>query len=86
MTTRQRTSRRSQSFKKGRRRNGDDVQRRYENAWDDMVGYSGDPAPQRGLSTRWRMLRRFASTRSGRVVMLAPLGALGAYLLLRRRR
>jgi hypothetical protein len=81
MTTHHRTPSRASSHKKARRRgNADEC--RYQNAWDDTVGYGVETAEP----SAWQRLRRLSSSRTGRVIMLAPVGALGAYLFLRRRR
>lgn len=70
---------------------------RYEYAWDDSGCYGADANcvdalirkgvwPDRRLETRWNSLRRFAHSRSGRVIIAAPIvGALGAWIVIRRR-
>ncbi|MBV9080148.1 MAG: hypothetical protein JO102_03400 [Elusimicrobia bacterium] len=74
------------SFRKTRRKTENLSQRVYENAWDDCVGYGGPPPPG-PVARRWSSIARFSGTRSGRIVMIAPVfGALGAFFLIRRRR
>lgn len=82
MKTRRRTSSRATSHRKARRRAADATKQRYENAWDDTVAYREASAER----SPWVRARQMLSTRTGRVIMLAPVGALGAYLLIRRGR
>jgi hypothetical protein len=80
--SRRRNSEKALSHRKAQRPSANSEIRRYENAWDDTLGYE-QPAVER---SPWRRLRAFAGSRAGRVVLLAPVGAVGAYLFLRRRR
>ena len=60
--------------------------RRFVDAWGDPADHRGQSAPAPPPVHPWRRFRELSSTRTARVVMLAPLGAIGAYLLIRRRR
>ena len=70
------------SERRERRRPENAAERRFVNAWVEVEADRKDSVLAQ--KSTWARLRRFSNTRSGRIVMLAPLGAIGAYLLLRR--
>ncbi len=76
------------SPRRERRRPENAAERRFVAAWGDENARMEEEA-LRSHASPWRRVRDFSRSRTGRIVMLAPLGALGAlgaYLLLRRAR
>ena len=67
-----------------RRRPENSAERRFVNAWGDADAKQGE-MDARAHPSPWQRVREFSNSRAGRIVMLAPLGAIGAYLLIRRR-
>jgi len=67
-----------------RRRPENAAERRFVNAWGDADAKQ-EEMDARARQSPWQRVREFSNSRAGRIVMLAPLGAIGAYLLLRRR-
>lgn len=81
-----RNAARSTRTRDDRRHPENETCRRFVDAWGDPADHRGQSAPVSSRATPWRRFRELSSTRTARVVMIAPLGAIGAYLLIRRRR
>lgn len=75
----------SQAPHRERRRPEHAAERRFVNAWGEADAKRQEEEMRVRLSP-WGRLRKLSGTRAGRIVMLAPFGAVGAYLLLRRRK